>query len=113
MKPYIETRPWGKFEKFVENEKCTIKILYVNAHSKTSLQMHKNREEFWKILDGFALLELAEKVAYAYKDDIIQVPKNSKHRIITEEKPCVIMEISLGNFNENDIIRIEDDYDRL
>ncbi len=110
---FEENRPWGKFEKFVKNEKCTIEILYVNPHSKTSLQINKKRDEFWKILDGFAEIELEEKIAYAYKGDIIQVPKNSKHRIITQEKPCVIMEISLGNFDENDIIRIEDDYDRL
>ncbi len=50
---YEENRPWEKFEKFVENEKCTIKILNVNPNSKTSLQMHKKRMSygrFWMVL---------------------------------------------------------------
>ena len=110
---YKENRPWGKFERFIKNEKCTVKILYVNPYSKTSLQVHKKRDEFWKILEGFAQVELEERVFSASKGDIIQIPKNLKHRVTTEAKSCVIMEISLGEFNENDIVRIEDDYDRL
>jgi mannose-6-phosphate isomerase-like protein (cupin superfamily) len=110
---YKENRPWGKFERFIENEKCTVKILYLNPHSKTSLQIHKNRDEFWKVLDGCARVELEDRIFSASKGDVIQISKNLKHRVITENKSCVIMEISLGEFNENDIIRIEDDYNRL
>jgi mannose-6-phosphate isomerase-like protein (cupin superfamily) len=109
---YEENRPWGKFERYVKNEKCTVKILYVNPNSRTSLQMHKKRDEFWKILEGFAQVELGDKVFSASKGDIIQILKNLKHRVSTEDNPCVIMEISLGDFNENDIVRLEDDYNR-
>ena len=109
---YVENRPWGKFERYVKNEKCTVKILYVNLNSRTSLQMHKNRDEFWKVLEGFAEVELGDRVFSASKGDIIQISKNLKHRVSTKDSPCVIMEISLGEFNENDIERLEDDYDR-
>jgi mannose-6-phosphate isomerase-like protein (cupin superfamily) len=109
---YIENRPWGKFERYVKNEKCTIKILYVNSDSRTSLQMHKKRDEFWKVLEGSAQVELGDRIFPASKGDIIQISKNLKHRVSTEDNPCVIMEISLGEFNENDIVRLEDDYNR-
>lgn len=75
--------------------------------------MHRNRDEFWKVLDGFAQVELEDRIFMASKGDVIQISKNLKHRITTEEKSCSIMEISLGDFNENDITRIEDDYNRL
>ncbi len=110
---YKEKRPWGKFERYVKNEKCTVKILYINPYSKTSLQMHELRDEFWKVLEGSAQIELEDKIFSASKDDAFQIAKNLKHRIITENESCVIMEISLGEFNENDIQRIEDDYNRL
>ncbi len=109
---YKENRPWGRFERFIKNAKCTVKILYVNPYSKTSLQVHKERDEFWKILEGSAQVELDERVFSASKGDMIQISKNLKHRISTEDNPCVIMEISLGDFNENDIVRLDDDYDR-
>jgi mannose-6-phosphate isomerase-like protein (cupin superfamily) len=113
LRLYKETRPWGKFEKFVENEKCTIKILYLNPYSKTSLQMHKNRDEFWKVLEGSAQVELEENIFFAGKGDTVQIHKNLKHRASTDAKSCVIMEISIGHFDENDIIRFEDEYNRL
>ena len=110
---YKENRPWGKFEKYVENEQCTIKILYLNPYSKTSLQMHKYRDEFWKVLEGSAQVELEETKFYASKGDTVQIHKNLKHRASTNAKPCVIMEISLGDFDEDDIIRFEDEYNRI
>ena len=50
MDIYTETRPWGKFEKFHENQLCTVKLIYVNANSRLSLQYHKHRMEFWEIV---------------------------------------------------------------
>ena len=56
--PYVEVytdiRPWGKFEKFHENELCTVKLIYINSNSRLSLQYHQHRWEFWKILKGTA-----------------------------------------------------------
>jgi hypothetical protein len=35
-----------------------------------------------------------------------------KHRIQAIDSVCIVLEISYGSFDENDIVRIEDDYDR-
>ncbi len=90
-----------------------MKILYVKHHSRTSLQIHKNRDELWKVLEGFAHVELEDRVFLVSTGDAIKVSKNMKHRITTEDKPCAILEISLGEFNEKDVVRIQDDYNRL
>ena len=46
MDVYVEDGPWGKFERYVENEKYTVKILYLKPISQTSLQYHGKRDEW-------------------------------------------------------------------
>ena len=109
---YIENRPWGKFEKFNENTLCTVKLIYVNANSRLSLQYHQHRREFWKIIKGSAIIEIDGKEQKVKEDESINVPLGAKHRI-KAVGDCIILEISYGNFDEDDIVRIEDDYNRI
>jgi len=60
-KVYSENRPWGRFEKFHENKPCTVKLIYINANSRLSLQYHNKRSEFWKVVKGTAIVELDGK----------------------------------------------------
>lgn len=109
---YEEVRPWGKFEKFVENQKCTVKLLHLNPKSQTSLQFHHKREEWWKLIKGSISVELDGKKKTLKANDTIHIPKGSKHRVINLDSPSTILEISLGEFDELDIVRIEDIYNR-
>ena len=59
MKVHSETRPWGRLEKFHENKPCTVKMIYVSANSRLSLQYHDKRSEFWKVIKGTAMVESA------------------------------------------------------
>lgn len=109
---YKEERPWGWFEKFVENQKCTIKLLHLNPNSQTSLQYHHKREEWWKIIKGSISVELDGEKKILNEDETIYIPRGSRHRVSTPESPATILEISLGEFEEADIVRIEDLYKR-
>ncbi len=112
MEVYTEKRPWGSFEKFNENERCTVKLLYIKPDSRLSLQYHNKRKEFWKIVKGSAKVEVQnEKSSLKEGDDII-IPPGARHRIQASNSGCIVLEISYGSFDENDIVRIEDDYDR-
>ena len=112
MEVYTEKRPWGSFEKFNENERCTVKLLYIKPDSRLSLQYHNKRKEFWKIVKGSAKVEVQnEKSSLKEGDDII-IPPGARHRIQASNIGCIVLEISYGSFDENDIVRIEDDYDR-
>jgi mannose-6-phosphate isomerase len=113
MKVYSENRPWGKFEKFHENKACTVKLIYVNANSRLSLQYHKKRSEFWKVIKGTAMVELDEKTVTLQEGETISIPRQAKHRVLALENDCVILEIAYGKFDENDIVRLEDDYHRI
>jgi mannose-1-phosphate guanylyltransferase len=112
MEAYTESRPWGRFEKFHENRACTVKLIYVNAHSRLSLQYHKKRSEFWKVIKGTAVVELAGRTLILTEGETISIPKQARHRVAALDSDCVILEIAYGRFDENDIVRIEDDYQR-
>ena len=109
---YSEDRPWGRFEKFNENEVCTVKLIYINANARLSLQFHEYRREFWKIIKGKALVEINGKEEIKNENENVEIPNKAKHRIKALEENCIILEISYGIFDENDIVRIEDDYNR-
>jgi mannose-6-phosphate isomerase len=109
---YTEERPWGWFEKFVENQKCTVKLLYLTPNSQTSLQYHHKREEWWKIIKGTISVELDNEKKILHEGDTIYIPKSAKHRVSSLETPSTVLEISLGDFEESDIVRIEDLYNR-
>jgi mannose-6-phosphate isomerase-like protein (cupin superfamily) len=113
MKIYSEIRPWGRFEKFHENKSCTVKLIYVNANSRLSLQYHKKRSEFWKVIKGTAVVEIDKKTIVLRVGETITIPRQAKHRVLALESDCIILEIAYGRFDENDIVRLEDDYQRV
>ena len=112
MEVYSEDRPWGKFEKFHENKPCTVKLIYVNPNSRLSLQYHNKRSEFWKIVFGTAYLQLDDNSLVLREGQTIEIPNKARHRVEAKEAKCIILEISYGIFDENDIVRLEDDYQR-
>ena len=113
MKIYSEIRPWGRFEKFHENKSCTVKLIYVNANSRLSLQYHKKRSEFWRVIKGTAVVEIDKKTIVLKEGETTTIPRQAKHRVLALESDCIILEIAYGRFDENDIVRLEDDYQRV
>jgi len=113
VEKYTEKRPWGSFEQFTHNESSTVKLINVDAHAELSLQYHKNRNEFWKVIEGAPVILIGDKKVTASKGDEFFIPALTHHQIITHEKPAWILEIAFGEFDENDIIRIKDKYNRV
>ena len=112
MNIHSERRPWGRFEKFHENKPCTVKLIYVNPNSRLSLQYHNRRSEFWKIVRGTAIVELEGKTIILTEGETLTIPRQAKHRVGALDSDCTILEIAYGKFDEKDIVRIEDDYQR-
>ena len=83
--------------------------------SKLSLQKHKNRSEFWQIVEGKSKITIKNNEYYLKEKEHIYIPKNTVHRIEnTGNKELVFIEIQLGEIlKEDDIIRFEDDYGRV
>jgi len=112
MEKKSDKRPWGNFRQFTLNEKSTIKILTINPHHSPSVQKHKNRSEFWVMLDNPAKITIGKKNFKAKKGDEILIKKGQVHTAEAYSKPSRILEISFGKFDEKDIIRLKDKYGR-
>ena len=111
--PFHETRPWGDFVKYVENSPCTVKIITVNSGESFSLQYHKSRDEFWRIISGNGIATIGEeKLAIESKKEFF-VPKGTLHRIEAGDQNVVFLEIAYGQFDESDIVRTKDKYNRV
>lgn len=113
IKTYIEERPWGRFEQFTHNQPSTVKIITVRPNEELSLQYHKNRDEFWRIIGGSGQVVIGEEVLEAKTGDEFLVPRGTKHRMITGSEQMRVLEIALGEFDEDDIVRLEDKYKRV
>ncbi|MBU2109764.1 phosphomannose isomerase type II C-terminal cupin domain [Patescibacteria group bacterium] len=113
MKSTTHTHPWGSSIELTKNQPSTVKILVVNPGEEFSLQYHKNREEFWHVLSGTPTIIIGNEEFTAREGDEFIVKKNDKHRISAKDTEVRILEISLGGFNEDDIVRIEDKYGRV
>lgn len=113
MKKYKEERPWGNFERFCQNEKTTVKILQVNPNEELSLQFHHNRDEFWKVIEGSGIILIGNETRIGKKGDEFFIKRETNHQIKTSDSSVSILEISFGDFDENDIVRLKDKYNRI
>ena len=112
MDKYTEKRPWGKFEKYIENQVCTVKLHFIEPGQEWSLQYHQKRDEFLKIIQGKAEVTIGDKKIEADQNNEFFVPRKTKHRIKAKDGLVKVLEISTGDFDENDIVRLEDKYHR-
>lgn len=104
-------RPWGEMKRFAFNEKCTVKIISIMPREELSLQKHKKRKEMWYFLtEGY--IQVGRKKKKLKKGSFIAIPKNTPHRMYAKDKKVNVLEVSFGNFDEKDEIRLEDKYGR-
>jgi mannose-6-phosphate isomerase-like protein (cupin superfamily) len=113
MKKYSEERPWGKFERFTLNELSTVKILTIRAGESLSLQVHQNRDEFWRILSGTGTATLGKTELSATQGKEFFIPRGTLHKIeASDTRELSFLEIAIGQFDEEDEVRKEDKYGR-
>lgn len=114
----IDYRPWGKFIQFCKNENTTVKIIEVQPRQQLSVQKHKKRDEMWIALNQGLVALIGDETIFMKDIEIgeepVWVPKGTVHSIknTNEALPARFLEISFGEFDEDDIERIRDDYGR-
>ena len=109
-----EERPWGRWTVLEEGPAYKIKRIEVKPGHRLSLQMHHHRSEHWIVLSGTAKVVKGGEVIYVHQHESTYVPAATHHRIENPGLlPLVIIEIANGEYlGEDDIVRIEDDYNR-
>ena len=109
---YQDERPWGNFRQFTHNLPSTVKIITVSPNESLSLQSHEKRSEFWHVIRGDGIVEIDDLQYNAEEGGEYNIPVKSKHQIRAGSSGIAVLEISLGDFDENDILRFEDQYGR-
>ena len=111
----LEERPWGRFYIIHEDSSYKLKRIEVDPGGRLSYQYHHKRSEAWTIVEGGGMITLNGEVKEYVKGETIVIPKGVKHRIENNRKEKVVfIEVQTGTyFGEDDIVRIEDDYDRV
>ena len=112
----IYPRPWGFYKTVILNEFCQCKIITIKPNSSISLQKHLKREEHWIIVNGFGEAIINTNKIKIKEGTHIHIPKNTIHRLINTSNSefLILTEVQLGDyFGEDDIIRIEDEYNRV
>ena len=110
---FVEERPWGRFQQFSCNEPVTVKTITVEPGQRLSLQRHARRAELWQLLDGTLEVTVGERTWTPDADELVWVPVGAVHRISNPSPaPARLLEVGFGDFDEDDIERLEDDYRR-
>lgn len=112
-KSFTVERPWGNFRQFVKNEPVTVKIISVKKGESLSLQCHNLRTEFWRVISGEPEITIGDKIITAKIGDEFEIPVKTNHRISATSSNVEFLEISYGEFDEDDIVRIDDKYGRV
>ncbi|MGD8534316.1 MAG: phosphomannose isomerase type II C-terminal cupin domain [Candidatus Aminicenantes bacterium] len=108
-----DIRPWGKFRSFPHKQANSIKIITVNPGAALSLQYHQNRSEFWVVLDKGLEVTAGERIWQPEKNEEIFISRETPHRLrCVGPERARVMEIWIGNSDESDIVRLQDEYGR-
>ena len=133
-------RPWGGFllidesqsQEFINKliskqdlkieNKVSPKILIVNPNSRLSWQYHHRRKEIWKVFkNDVGIIKSKDNNETDMKifnaGDMIVLQKEERHRLIGLSDFGIVAEIWIHTdkanpSNENDIVRLQDDYAR-
>lgn len=113
---FIESdeRPWGRYFVIHDEPSYKVKRIEVDKNQRLSYQYHYKRSEVWTIVEGEAIVTL-DDVEYKFiSGQTVIIPQGMKHRVENRgEQLLVFIEVQTGTyFGEDDIVRIEDDYDR-
>lgn len=107
-------RPWGMYSILLEGNNYKIKQIVVKPNKRLSLQKHFHRNEHWVVVNGSAIITIEDKEFILRTNESTYISMGNKHRLHNPGKiDLVIIEIQVGQYlKEDDIIRLEDDYNR-
>ena len=109
-----DVRPWGRYEILSESSDYKVKRIVVDAGARFSYQRHQHRAEHWFIVSGNAKVTHEGLEFEMSAGDSIDIAQGELHRLANiGSEPVVFIEVQSGSyFSEDDIERIEDDYNR-
>jgi mannose-1-phosphate guanylyltransferase len=107
-------RPWGTYTVLEDTPGYKIKRIMVKPNKRLSLQKHFHRNEHWIVLSGTATVTVGDKTFMVHPNESTYIKAGEIHRLANLGKiPLTIIETQVGEYTgEDDIVRIEDDFNR-
>jgi len=107
-------RPWGAYTVLEDGDRYKIKRLEIKPGAKLSHQLHHHRSEHWVVVSGTARVTNGGNVYDVHPNESTYIPISTKHRLENPGKiPLQIIEVQNGEYlEEDDIVRLDDDYER-
>ncbi|WP_281283529.1 phosphomannose isomerase type II C-terminal cupin domain [Thiospirochaeta perfilievii] len=112
--PTTVKKPWGSYTVLQDLPSYKVKQLEITPGKRISLQYHHKREEHLVVVQGLAKIEIDGIIKTYSRNETAFIPTKARHRIENiGQLPLIIIETQIGSyFGEDDIIRIEDDWNR-
>ena len=107
-------RPWGYYQSVDSGARYQVKRICVKPGGRLSLQKHHHRAEHWVVVKGTAEVTRDEEILQVHENESIFLPIGSVHRLANPGKiDLELIEVQTGSYlGEDDIVRIEDVYNR-
>nr|WP_211436452.1 mannose-1-phosphate guanylyltransferase/mannose-6-phosphate isomerase [Campylobacter mucosalis] len=107
-------RPWGSYTILESGLGYKIKRIVVKPGKRLSLQKHFHRNEHWIVVSGTASVTIGENTFLLRENESTYIKMGEIHRLANEGRiPVVLIEAQVGEYTgEDDIVRIEDDFNR-
>ena len=107
-------RPWGYYQTIDAGDRYQVKRISVKPGASLSLQKHHHRSEHWVVVRGAADVTIGDERKLVHENESIYLPIGCVHRL---SKPGLIslelIEVQTGSYlGEDDIVRLEDRYNR-
>jgi len=108
-------RPWGSYEGVARSERFQVKRITVDPGATLSLQKHHHRSEHWVVVSGSALVTRGNEETLLTEDESTYIPLGVTHRLSNPGViPLEVIEVQTGSYlGEDDIVRFEDNYNRV
>jgi mannose-1-phosphate guanylyltransferase/mannose-6-phosphate isomerase len=111
------SRPWGTYTVLEEGNRYKIKRITVKPGAKLSLQLHHHRSEHWIVVSGTAKVVNGEnhEEFLVRTNESTYIPAGIPHRLMNPGVVDLhIIEVQSGDYlEEDDIVRLDDQYGRL
>ena len=107
-------RPWGYYQSIDEGARYQVKRIVVKPGGRLSLQKHFHRAEHWIVVRGTAEVTRNGEIHFVHENESIYLPIGCEHRMANPGKINLeLIEVQTGSYlGEDDIVRIEDVYNR-
>lgn len=107
-------RPWGWYQRIDIGDRFQVKHICVKPGGTLSLQKHHHRAEHWVVVRGTAEVTIDGTVKLYHENEAAYLPIGCVHRMRNPGKIDLrIIEVQVGSYTgEDDIVRLEDVYDR-